>query len=298
MAALFAHVIRMLRWVAHVFVPKGISPERYRRLMRSIYKRLIYDPGTQTVLVRRGPLKDMVKCGPFKEADFDFALGHYECETMDAICRFCRPGMTVFDIGANAGYLTLLMARQVGDLGYVHAFEPIAESCNYLSLTMRANGLRNVTLHQLAVSDRTGEAWMNYSGVFDGFATIADGGHDYYRGRETNTISVATVSLDQFCSENGLDDVGFIKIDIEGSEMLALAGMSHVLSIHRPVLITEFWGTEHTVEGPSLLRRLGYETKLLSSWSGYVRGARVDIHTVLGLPIGVSKAASIARGKQ
>lgn len=175
MAVMFAYLIRVLRRLVHLLVPNGISPERYRRLVRLIYERMIYEPGTQTVTVIKGPLKGMKKYGPFREDDFDFALGQYEREIVGKLVRYCRPGMTVFDIGANAGYLTLLMAKLVGDSGHVHAFEPIPQNSEYLLETLRINGLRNVTVHQVAVSDQRGEARMNYVGVFDGFAALAGG---------------------------------------------------------------------------------------------------------------------------
>ena len=157
MTVMFGYLIRVLRCLVHLLVPNGVSPLGYRRLVRSIYKRLIFDPSTQTVTVMRGPLKGTKKYGPFRERDFDFALGQYERETVDALHRFCRPGMTVFDIGANAGYLTLVMAKLVGVSGHVHAFEPIPQNSEYLLETLRINGLRNVTVHQVAISDQRGK---------------------------------------------------------------------------------------------------------------------------------------------
>src|SRR5688572_27975846 len=49
-------------------------------------------------------------------------LGTYELEKQPVIERFVRPGMTVFDIGANAGFYTLAFSRLVGEEGRVWAF--------------------------------------------------------------------------------------------------------------------------------------------------------------------------------
>jgi FkbM family methyltransferase len=245
---------------------------------------MIYEPGTQTVTVIKGPLKGMKKYGPFREQDFDFVLGQYENEVVDALGSFCRPGMTVFDIGANAGYLTLVMAKLVGDSGHVHAFEPIPQNSEYLLETLRINGLRNVMVHQVAISDQRGEAQMNYVGVFDGFAALAEGGHNYYRGQSADTVSVATINLDLFCSDMGIGEIGLVKMDIEGAEMLALAGMSKIFAVQRPVVIIEFWGAKNIREGMRLLSSQGYNIKVLSAWNGFVRGVKADIQNVLALP--------------
>lgn len=284
MAVMFACLIKVLRRLIHLLVPNGVSPERYRRLMRFIYKKMVYDPDTQTVTVIKGPLKGMKKYGPFREADFDFALGQYENEVMDTLGRLCRSGMTVFDIGANAGYLTLLMAKIVGDSGHVHAFEPIPQNSECLLETLRINGLQNVTVHQIAISDQKGQAQMNYVGVFDGFATLAEGGHNYYYGQYADRVSVATISIDLFCSEMGIAEIGLIKMDIEGAEILALAGMEQTIAIHRPVMIIEFWGGGNIREGMRLLSKR-HRVEVLNAWSGFVRGVKEDIQEVLALPI-------------
>ena len=55
----------------------------------------------------------------------DYWLGAYEPELQDAIGRHIRPGMVVYDVGANVGYISLMLARAVGESGRVLAFEPL-----------------------------------------------------------------------------------------------------------------------------------------------------------------------------
>jgi hypothetical protein len=52
-------------------------------------------------------------------------LGSYEAAKFAVVARAVRPGMTVFDIGANAGYYTLLFSRLVGQRGNVVAVDPL-----------------------------------------------------------------------------------------------------------------------------------------------------------------------------
>jgi hypothetical protein len=66
--------------------------------------------------------------------------------------------------------------------------------------------------------------------------------------------------------------------------MLALAGMSQILSVQRPVVIIEFWGTKNIHEGMRLLISKGYNVKVLSAWHGFVRGTKADIQNILAVP--------------
>lgn len=74
-------------------------------------------------------------------------------------------------------------------------------------------------------------------------------------------------------------------MDIEGAEMLALAGMSQIIAVQRPVVIIEFWGAKNIREGMRVLSSQGYNIKVLSAWNGYVRGVKADIQNVLALPV-------------
>ena len=67
------------------------------------------------------------------------------------------PGMTVFDVGANVGPYALVAARRVGDRGSVHAFEPTPKSAAGLRRNVGLNGLTNVVVNEVAVSDTAGE---------------------------------------------------------------------------------------------------------------------------------------------
>lgn len=284
MLALLERAFRQLRRLVHLVLPHGSSPESYRRLMRALQKRFVYDARTQTVTVKRGELAGMKKCGPFSEADFEFVVGRYEPEVTAAFHLHCRPGMTVFDIGANAGHHTVLLSKLCGPSGHVHAFEPLPENAACLLETLRINNLRNVTVHQLAVAETEGEAEFRFSGVFDGFACLAQGGHGRPGGQATASISVRTMDLDAFCGKFAIPQVGLIKMDIEGAELLALRGMTRVLCRHRPVLIVELWGSEHIAAAPQFLGRFGYETQTLGVWRGLVQGAFAEISNVLAMP--------------
>jgi len=277
----------MLRQLFHALVPTGRRPEQYARFVQAIKKRLVFDPATQTVRVKKGPLAGMTKYGPFCESDFEFALGRYESEVTAAFHQYCRPGMTVFDIGGQAGYHTIQLSRLCGSSGHVHTFEPVAQSARCLLETLHIISLENVSVHQLAVCDREGEAEMRFSGVLDGFAYLTQGGHGqlWHEAKTSTLIRVQTTNLDRFCSKFRIPKVDLIKMDIEGAELLALSGMTRVLCTHRPVLILELWGPERIAAGSKFLRRFNYETRTLSTWRVPTQSGFTQVQNVLAVPL-------------
>jgi FkbM family methyltransferase len=130
-------------------------------------------------------------------------------------------GATVVDCGANVGFFTLLFARSVGDHGRVYSFEPGPLSFALLSKNVAINGYRNVTLVNKAISSSSGTTDFFLCRTGESDNTMFD-----TPGEERDRISMTTVSLDDYFGGTPID---FIKIDIQGSEYLALQGMTGVL---------------------------------------------------------------------
>lgn len=80
----------------------------------------------------------------------------FEKEERSFVEKHLKPGMCVLNIGANAGLYTLIAAKIVGSKGEVHAFEPASINFNRLERNVALNGLNNVILNQMAVSDFSG----------------------------------------------------------------------------------------------------------------------------------------------
>lgn len=145
-----------------------------------------------------------------------------------------RPGFVVVDVGANIGYYTTLLAKLVGNSGMVYAFEPDQENYQVLKRNIEANGLTNVVAENLAVSDRTREINLFYTGDKGDQRT-----YDSKDGRKHVVINATSLD-DYFRGKNTRID--FIKVDIQGSEGEALLGMRNVLKNNRDVILNmEFW---------------------------------------------------------
>lgn len=67
-------------------------------------------------------------------------------------------GDTVYDIGANTGYVSLSLSNSVGPTGCVIAFEPVPKNMDDFRECIKINQLSNVRLLEVAASDQRGEA--------------------------------------------------------------------------------------------------------------------------------------------
>jgi FkbM family methyltransferase len=163
------------------------------------------------------------------------AAGVMEPLETELIASLVRPGDTVLDLGANIGYYTLLAARVVGPSGCVYAFEPDPVNFALLRQNVAANGYRNVVLCPLAVSDRCGDAQLFLS-------TTNAGDHQLFASAEgRQSVAAKVVTLDSYF-EKYPGRIDLIKMDIQGCECAALAGMRGLLARQsRLALLTEFW---------------------------------------------------------
>lgn len=152
----------------------------------------------------------------------------YEKYVADVMRPLLKPGDVMLDLGANVGYFTLLGASRVGDRGHVLAFEPSAGNCALIEASARENGFKNIVLYQKAVGERAGTV---------GFEP-EDSNGKILRGARNDKTRVEMVALDECLSAQARVDL--VKMDIEGAEALALAGMTRLLTRFHPVLFSEF----------------------------------------------------------
>lgn len=173
--------------------------------------------------------------------------GRYEPQETQLASRLLRRGDVFADVGANWGYFTLAAAHWVGESGRVLAFEPEPRLFNLLRLNIEVNRLAHVVPRHLAIADGQGRV------PFTAFAAQGDNwGQSHAADAGTPPDFVAdAAALDDALDEAEIDRVRLTKIDVEGGEAAALAGMQRGLRARRYTYIL--------IEcHPSLLRRRGY----------------------------------------
>ena len=179
-------------------------------------------------------------------------LGSYELSKVRSFASTIRPGMTVFDIGAHVGYYSLIASRLVGTSGHVVAFEPAPRNLRYLRRHLSLNRVSNVTVLEVAVSDRAG------FGRFDVGAESSLGRLD-----PAGTLDVRTTALDELVTGGFVPSPQVVKLDIEGGESDALTGAAAILREARPSIFLATHGTRVHDACLSMLRRSGYSVQAL-----------------------------------
>ena len=155
---------------------------------------------------------------------------------LEVIRLLVKPGDTVLDIGTNFGLYTKFLSLQVGNNGKVYAFEPVPDTFDTLENNVNKSGLINVTCIKKAVSNAAGEAYIS-------IPTYEDGSENYYeaslqQANSKNGIRIETIALDEWY-KNKIQQLSFIKLDVEGHEPEALQGMTKMIEEFHPKMMIE-----------------------------------------------------------
>lgn len=175
----------------------------------------------------------------------------------------CRPGLVCWDIGAHHGIYSVGLARAVGPGGRVEAFEPDPVSLGRLRWHRRLNRLDNLRVHAVAASDRNGSARLYQ---YDGFGSTTS--HLPYPGESLDGVAssdIETARLDDWVDGGRLSPPAFVKIDVEGHALPALAGMRKTLSAALPVVLLAVHTREELDGGREFFSGLGYTLHPVSS---------------------------------
>jgi FkbM family methyltransferase len=200
-------------------------------------------PAGTVMSIRRGPARRMKWIAG--SAIHGCWLGTYELDKQAALQRFVQPGMTVYDIGAQAGFYTLFFSRFVGDRGRVFAFEPCPYEARFLLDHVRINKLVNVRVILAAVAEQAGLVAMSTD---QGMTQ-----NRIYHDTDTALI-VPSVNLDSLA----LPAPDLVKMDVEGAESAVLSGAQRTLHEARPVVFVALHSDQQRKICATLLRDAGY----------------------------------------
>jgi FkbM family methyltransferase len=179
----------------------------------------------------------------------------------------------VLDIGANIGYTACVFAAAIRANrkapGRVYAFEPDLASFRTLGEIVRRKNLGDsVEIFNMAVGSADGalEFWHNEEHSAD--HRVVTEQFKTWRPASEQITTVAVTSVDGFVAARNLQNITFVKIDVQGYELAVCQGMRQTLE-KLPALSIAF---EFAPEG---MRELGFEPSALLD---FFRSAGYQLH--------------------
>ncbi|MES2626190.1 MAG: FkbM family methyltransferase [Pseudomonadota bacterium] len=200
--------------------------------------------------------------------------GLYEKENVLFLLDLLKqiPAPVVLDIGANIGNHTLAFATCAA---HVYAFEPIPAIYALLSKNVEQNHLNNVTACNFALSDTAGNATIHMVQEGNFGASSFD-----KRSEGVEAVVVQKVTGDSFVTDNTIDRLDFVKIDVEAHEVFVLRGLMQTLRKHLPFITME-WNDPLTIERLNGSAEMQF---LLEHYDIQVLGSNYDRGFWLGRP--------------
>lgn len=186
----------------------------------------------------------------------DFLLEQYAYKKDPNTIIEAEKGDVVLDLGGCWGDTALYFADKVGDKGSVCTFEFVPQNLTIFreNLAVNPNVASRVKIVEQPVS--------NKSDIDIYFKDNGPGSIVQMKPFKEQTGSVKTISIDDFVKKEGLDRVDYIKMDIEGSEPLALEGALETIKKFKPKLaIAIYHSVDDFVNIPNWILdlNLGYE---------------------------------------
>ena len=178
-------------------------------------------------------------------------LGSYEAAKQRKMIELVRPGMVCWDVGANVGFYTLLLAELVGAGGRVFAFEPVPRNVELLRRHVEMNRYLHVRIFPCALGDFDGETGFG-PGPNTSMGHMAAGG----------PLKVSCSRADTLLAAGEVEAPDVIKIDVEGAEADVLRGARAAMQ-NRPMLFLATHGEIAHRACLDLLATSGYEVRAL-----------------------------------
>ncbi|HEV2592622.1 MAG TPA: FkbM family methyltransferase [Gaiellaceae bacterium] len=207
-------------------------------------KVLLRPLGERVVTIRSGPL-----AGARMELDVanekSFWSGSYEPEVRDVIEALDLDGKPAWDVGAHAGYFTLMLAWRGA---HVVSLEPNADTAARLRRNVALNGA-TVDVVEAAATVEEGEV---------SFTVVEGQRRAESRISDTDGVRVQAVTLDGLLDRFGAP--AFVKMDIEGAELPALRAAPRLLAA-KPTVLVEVHRKRHRDELEALFASAAYDVR-------------------------------------
>ena len=233
------------------FVAKLVSYIGRAPLAGGLLRRIArHYPEGSVVAIRWGEAKGLLWRRHHRYVN-GYWVGVYELPLQHAISNRLSSGKTFFDVGANAGFFTLVAAKVVGASGNCVAFEPLPKNAESVLEQLELNGFNHCHLVQKAVASECGLVNLSFSSDGDPTAHLVEAQN------ESSALKIQATTLDEAFKAWGAPNL--IKLDVEGAEAVVVEGAKTMLAACHPTWIIELHGSDQELCVKELLSRYGYQ---------------------------------------
>jgi FkbM family methyltransferase len=196
------------------------------------------------VVLRRRLPREFGADRVFVTPDSALAYWHWNMERVDPLLfawvrEFVRPGMKVWDIGANNGLFSFAAAFRAGPGALVVAVEADPWLAALLRRSNRgpSRGRCDVVVLNVAVAESVGVVEFNISARGRAASHLSDVDRSSQSGGDRERLHLSSITLDTLFERFGAPEL--VKIDVEGAEERCLRGAKRLLSAVQPNILCE-----------------------------------------------------------
>jgi FkbM family methyltransferase len=182
-----------------------------------------------------------------------YFFGDVDPKIPRTLSRLLDSGDTLIDIGANIGLVSIQCLPIVGPAGRVIAVEPQPQCCDALAETIALNGIANLEVHPIALSDYGGQLTLHLPDASNlGMASLEP-------VAASSGITVEVRHAGDFLESLRIEGEYAVKIDVEGHEGKVLSGLAPFFT-NRPPKGVVFESHEHKYNGENFYEYPAYLT--------------------------------------
>ncbi|MBT3188282.1 MAG: FkbM family methyltransferase [Anaerolineae bacterium] len=213
-----------------------LKPRPLRKLTNAILLRIIpekvkVDPATLYLNPNDPVLSGALTLRVYEKSEIAFFKKH------------CREDIVFVDVGGNIGLYSALALHTLNSNGQIITLEPHPESFALLSknveVNQKARGTKDapkINLFQMAASSQSGSRTLALNPENKADNRVSDA------PKEWESIPIEAKSMDDLLAEQGIEEVNFVKIDVQGYEHRIISGFMETLRRStKTILLTEFW---------------------------------------------------------
>lgn len=139
-----------------------------------------------------------------------------------------KKDLVLFDVGANVGNYSKVLSQVFSGKAVIHSFEPSKKT--FERLVQTTGDISSIKANNIGLGETVSTSLLYTDNEASGLASVYQRklGHHGVSLGQSEEVAISTI--DHYCSENKIQRIHFLKMDIEGHELSALKGAAKMLA--------------------------------------------------------------------